>query len=106
MNIKNIIGGIIGNIKRDGFDWSDIIVPILLEAAKEFGKKILDGEKANETWVAVIQFAYYGTYRFYDLLVKNEDETYTDEVINALREVLRDAAAEGNFELDIPDDLE
>jgi hypothetical protein len=39
---------------------------------------------------------------YYDNLVNNPDETFTDEFLNEFQEQCRKAAAEGDFVLDEP----
>ena len=103
---KEFVSGVWGQIKAGKFDFWEILVPILIEGAKSIAQKVIDGKEINDTFVAVIKYAYYGTFLFYDLLVQNEDEEWTDEAIMAARSIFVDAATEGSFQLDIPDEQE
>ena len=103
---KEVLKNTWAQIKKGDFDFWEIVIPILIEGAKSVAQKIIDGKELNPTSVAVVKYAYYGTFLFYDLLVGNEDETWNDEAIEAVRAVFVDAASEGSFQLDIPDEQE
>lgn len=102
MKFTEMIGQIWKNVREDGFDLMDVLVPILIKGAGEVLDAVLKGEDLNNEFQNAIQGGYYLSVLYYDNLVSNPDETFTDEFLNEFQEQCRKAAAEGDFVLDEP----
>ena len=102
MNFMDVLKRTARSIKEGNFNIWDIIVPLLIQAGVELGRKALNGEKLNDEFKGVVKLAYYASIEFEDNLVKNPDEEFTDEALKGMREIFSNAAIEGDFPLDIP----
>lgn len=102
MKFTEMLGKIWGGIKEDGFDLTDVLVPILIKAAGEALDALVNGAKLNNELQNAVQGGYYVSHLYYDNLVNNEDEQFTDDFLREFQEQCEKVAQEGEFILDVP----
>lgn len=85
-----------------GFDVLTALIPILIKAAKEICDLVIKGEALNDEMKGVVKTAYFASVEFQDNIVKDPDNSYTDEALAEFQELCRDTAQEGGFELVSP----
>jgi hypothetical protein len=84
-----------------GFDPVPIFLPILIKAAKAVLDAVIDGAELNDWQRGLVRWAYWGVKEFYDNIVYDPDNTYTDEILDAFVELCEDTAEEGGWSLEI-----
>jgi len=89
-------------MKIFGLDLLPMLLPILIKAAKEVIDLVLKGEDLNEENRNLVRLAYYGVNLYYDIIVKDPENTYTDEALDEFLALCVDTAQEGGFALDEP----
>ena len=79
-------------------DWK-LLIPILIQVAQQTIDAVVDGAKLNENMISGVRLAYLAASEFYDELVADEQNVYTDEALDGFLKLCEDTAAEGNFKL-------
>jgi len=80
-----------------GFDIN--LLPIFLRAAKEVIDLFVKGEELNDEMRGLIRMGYAAAIEFKDNIVKDPDNTWTDEAIEEFKALCEDTAEEGGFSL-------
>ena len=76
-----------------------LLIPIIIEAAKAIIDGLVDGAKLNDWQQRVVKSAYFEVNNWYDLIVTDPLNTYTDEALDAFLALCEDTAQEGQFDL-------
>ena len=82
-----------------GFDVLPMLLPILIKAAKEVIDLFVKGEELNDEMRGVVRMGYAAAVEFRDNIVKDPDNTLTDEAIDEFKALCEDTAEEGGFSL-------
>jgi len=79
-------------------DWK-LLIPILIQVAQQTLDALIDGAKLNENTISGVRIAYLAVDEFYDELVTDPQNVYTDEALDAFLALCEKTAKEGNFKL-------